>query len=120
MDHDLRVGQRHALALGPRSQQEGAHAGRHTNADGGDITLDVLHGVINGHSRRNRPAGAVDVELNVLVRVLGLQVQQLGHHEAGGGVVDLLGQEDDPVVEQTGEDVIGPLSPVGLFDYIGH
>ena len=28
--------------------------------------------------------------------------------------------EDDPVVEQPGEDVVGPLSAVGLFNNIGY
>ena len=99
MNHDLRVGQRHPLALGPCGQKESTHAGSHADADGGDIALDVLHGVINGHSRRDRTAWAVDIELDILIRVLRLQIQQLGHHKAGCGIVDLLGQEDDPVVE---------------------
>ena len=60
------------------------------------------------------------IELDVLVGVLGLQVQQLGHDEAGGGIIDLFREEDDPVIEQTGENIVGTLSPVGLLHYIGH
>ena len=65
-------------------------------------------------------AGAVDIQLDVLIRVLGLQIEELGHDQAGRGGVDLLAQEDDPVVQQPGENVIGPLAPVGLFDYVGN
>ena len=120
MDHDLRVGQGQTLALRPRRQQESAHAGRQPNADGGHVTLDILHGVIDGHARGHRAAGAVDVELDLLVRILALQIQQLGHHQGGGGVVDLLRQENDAVVEQTGKNVIGPLATGGLLHYIGN
>ena len=120
MDHDLRVGQCQTLALGAGREQEGPHAGRHTDADGGYITLDVLHGIIDGHTIGDGAAGAVDIELNVLIRVLGLQVQQLGYHQAGGSGIDLLAQEDDAVVEQAGENVVGPLAPIGLLHYIGY
>ena len=118
MDHDLGVGQGQPLALGPGGQQERPHGGGQSDADGGHVALDILHGVIDGHAGCHRSAGAVDVELDLLVRVLGLQIQQLGHHQRGGGVVDLLGEHDDPVIEQSGEDVVGTLPPVGLLDYI--
>ena len=38
--------------------------------------------------------------------------------EARGGVVDLLAEENDAVVEQAGENVIGPLAAAGLLDNI--
>ena len=119
MDHDLRVGQGDALALGAGAQQERAHTGSHADADGGHVALDILHGVIDGHAVRHGAAGAVDIQLDVLVGVLGLQIQQLGHHQGRGGGVDLLAQKDDPVIQQPGEDVIGPLAAVGLLDDIG-
>ena len=118
VDHDLCVGQGQALALGTGGQEEGPHAGGQPDADGGHIALHILHGVVDGHAGGDRAAGAVDVKLDLLVRVLALQVQQLGHHQRGGGVVDLLRQENDAVIEQAGEDVVGTLSPVGLLYYI--
>ena len=80
--------------------------------------VDILHGIIDGHTRGHGTAGAVDVHLDILVGVLGLQIQQLGNHKAGGGGVDLFPQKDDPVVQQTGEDIIGPFAAIGLLDYI--
>ena len=120
VDHDLRVGQGQALALGPGGQQERAHGGGHADADGGYVALDILHGVVNGHAGSDGAAGAIDVELDVLVGVLGLQIQQLGHNERGGGVVDLLRQHNDPVVQQPGKNVVRALAPVGLLYYIGN
>ena len=98
--------------------QERAHAGGHADADGGHVALDILHGVIDGHAVRHGAAGAVDIQLDILVRILGLQIQQLGHHQAGSGGVDLLSQEDDAVIEQPGENVVGTLAPVGLLHNI--
>ena len=63
---------------------------------------------------------AVDVHLNVLVGILRLQIQQLGNHQTGGGIIDLFAQEDDAVVEQAGVDVVGTLTPVGLLYHIGN
>jgi hypothetical protein len=73
---------------------------------------------MDGHTVRNGTAGAVDVELDVLVRVLGFQVQQLSDHQRGGGGVHILTQKDDTVIEKTGENVIGPFSAAGLLYYI--
>ena len=118
MDHDLRVGQSQALALGAGGEQKRAHAGSHADADSRHITLNILHRVINGHTVGDGAAGTVDVKLDVLVRVLGLQIQQLGHHQAGRGGVDLFSQEHNAVVQQAGKDVIGTLAAVGLLYYI--
>ena len=118
MDHDLGIGQGNALALGAGGQQERAHGCGHAHADGGHIALDVLHGVIDGHAVRHGTAGAVDIQLDVLVRVLCLQIQQLRHHQTGRGGIDLLAQKDDAVIQQAGEDVVGPLAAVGLLHNI--
>ena len=120
MDHDLGIGQRHTLALGAGAQQERAHRSRQTDADGRDIALNVLHGVVDGHTCGDAAAGAVDIELNVLIRILGFQVQQLGNHQTCGGVVDFFGQEHDAVVQQTGENVIAALAAAGLLNNIGN
>ena len=91
---------------------------RHTDADGGHVALDVLHGVVDRHTGGDASAGAVDIHLNVLVGVLRLQIEELRHHKAGGGIIYLFAKEHDTVVEQTGEDVVGTLSPVGLLHHV--
>ena len=118
VDQDLGVRQGKALALGAAGQQERAHRGRHADADGGDIALDVVHRVVDGHTVRDRAAGAVDIEVDVLLRVLALEVQQLRYDDAGRGGVDVLAQHNDPVIEQAGEDVIAALTARSLFDNI--
>ena len=120
MDHDLGIGQRDALAPGAGGQQEGAHAGGHADADGGHIALDILHGIVDSHARGHAAAGAVDVHLDVLIGILRLQIQQLRHDQAGGGIVHFFAQEYDTVVEQTGKNVVGPLAAVGLLHNIGN
>ena len=120
MDHDLCVGKRESLSLRSGGEQKGPHTGCHADADGGNITLYILHGVINSHAVGDRPAGTVDVKLDVLVRVLCLQIEKLCHHQTGRSGVHFFPQKDNTVVKQTGEDVVGPLSAVGLFNNIGY
>jgi hypothetical protein len=57
VDHDLGVGQRVALPLGPTEQQDRAHRHRHAHTDGGDVGLDVLHRVVDRHAGVDHPAG---------------------------------------------------------------
>src|SRR5438105_1036118 len=45
-------------------------------------------------------AGAVDVEVDVLVALDALEVEHLHDDAAGGDVVDLADEEDHPVFEQ--------------------
>ena len=118
MDHDLSVGQRKTLALGAAGQQERAHGGCHAHADGGDIALDIPHGIVDGHARTDGAAGAVDIQADILIRVLPFQIQQLCHNKAGRGIVDILAQHDDAVIQQTGEDIVGTLAVCRLFHNI--
>src|SRR5450759_782819 len=100
MDEDLRVGQRGALALGAPGQEYRAH--RHGDADTGrlHVGLDELHRVVNGQSGVHGAPGRVDVDGNVLVRVFGLQVDQLSDDQVGDLIIDRRAQEDDPLVEK--------------------
>ena len=62
------------------------------------------------------PPGRVDVEVDVLLRVLGLEEQQLGDDQVGDVVVDRRAEEDDAVLEQARVDVVGALAAAGLLD----
>ena len=99
MDHDLGVGQRLALALGARRQQESAHGGRHADANGGHVALQVLHGIVDGHAGVHRAARTVDIEHDIRVRVLHFQEQHLRHDQVGRIIGNLAAQEDDPVLQ---------------------
>ena len=49
-----------------------------------------------------------------------LEVEQLRHHDVRDTVVDLGTQEDDPLVEQSAEDVEGPFACRGPLDDVGN
>ena len=109
-------GQRHALALRPAAEQQRAHRHRDADADRRHVRLDELHRVVDRQARVHRAAGRVDVERDVLVGILGLEVQQLRHDEVRDLVVDRRAEEDDPLAQETGVDVERALSARGLFD----
>jgi hypothetical protein len=116
----MRIREGEPLPTGSRGQKDGGGRGRLAHADGGDVGSDVLHGVVDPQEGRARAPRGVDVEVDVLLWVLGLEVKQLGGHQVGHGVVDGGAQEHDPVLEQPGVDVEGSLAPAGLLDDDGN
>jgi len=103
--HDPRAGQRVALPLGARAQQELAHRRRETHADGAHVGLDEAHGVVDGQSGGHRATRRVDVQPDVPLGVLALEVQELGGDQVGDVVVDLAAEDDDAVLEESVEGV---------------
>ena len=103
------MGQGVALARGAGTEQELPHAGGQPDADGRDVRLDVLHGVVDGQAVGDRATGRVDVEGDVLVGVLGLEEDQLGADQVGRHLVDRAADEDDALLEQLLEDPPGGL-----------
>src|SRR5437016_603492 len=82
------------LPRGPRAQEHRAHAGGLADAVGGDITGDVLHRVVDAQSRRDGAARAVDVQMDIRLRLIELQIQHLGDDQARAVVVHLALQKD--------------------------
>ena len=115
MDHDLGIRQRVALALGARGQQERAHRSRHADANGRNIALDIVHGVVNRHACGYGAAGAVDIQRNILIRVLCFQIKQLSHDQRSGRVVYFIAQHDNAVIQQTGVNIKRTLAAAGLL-----
>jgi hypothetical protein len=72
-------------------------AKRLPDAVGNHVVLDELHGVVDGQARGDGAAGRVDVERDVLFRVLALQKQHLGNDEIGHLVVNGRAKKDDVV-----------------------
>mmetsp|Transcript_1781 Transcript_1781/g.3399 ORF Transcript_1781/g.3399 Transcript_1781/m.3399 type:complete len:325 (+) Transcript_1781:136-1110(+) len=105
MNHDPGIGKRPPLPRSSRPQEKRSHRRGHAEADRGDIAGDVLHGVVDGHAGADRSAGGVDVEGDVLGGILVREVEELGDEDVGDFVVDALTEEDDPVLEEAGEDV---------------
>ena len=117
VDQDARVGQREALLRRPRRQQHRRHRRRLPDADSHHVRLDVLHGVVDRHARGDRPSRRVDIELDVLLRVLRRQEQQLRDHQVGDVVVNRRPDKNDVVAQQPTVDVVGALAAAGLLDH---
>lgn len=58
-----------ALALGACGQQHGGGRGCLAEADGLHVGLDVAHRVVDGRQRRERAAGAVQVDADRTFRI---------------------------------------------------
>ena len=116
VDHDVGVGKAVALTLGAGRKEKGAHGGRDTHADGGDVRLDVLHCVVDGEPCGYRAARRVDVEEHVLLRVLRFQKEHLGNDEVCHMVVNGTAEEDDAVLQEARVNVVGALAVGGFFD----
>ena len=114
--HDARMRQRKPFTLFAAGEQQRAHARGLADADRRHVTIDELHRVVNRQTGRNRTAGRVDVEMDVLVRILGLEEQQLRNHEVRHVILDRTDDEYDPLLEQPGVDIVRPLAARGLLD----
>ena len=75
VQQDARVGQRAPLALGPGREQERPRRSGHAQRRRGNVGVDELHGVVHRQHRRAAPARRVYVQVDVLLRVLRVQVQ---------------------------------------------
>src|SRR5439155_3993431 len=71
------------------------------------------------HARRDEAAGRVDVQVDVPLRVVRIEEQELRDDDVRDFVVDLGAQEHDAVHEQPAEDVIGALAAAGALDNVG-
>ena len=70
MNQDLGVGKRHALTRGAPGQQQRAHRHRDADADRLHVGLDELHRVVDRQTGVDGPARGIDVDRDVLVRIL--------------------------------------------------
>jgi hypothetical protein len=118
MDHNLGVGQSKPFALRTAGKKKCAHRSRHTDTNSAYVALDVVHRIVNGETCRNGSAGAVDVEINILVGILSFKEKKLSYDERCGSIVDLVSKEDDSVVEKSGINVVGTFSSGSLFNNV--
>src|SRR5579862_5776893 len=116
VNEDLGVRQGRPLSLCARREKQRAH--RHGDADarGRHLAADELHRVVDGEAGVHRAARRVDVELDVLVRVLGLEMDHLRDGEVRDHVVDRRAEKDDALVQQARVDVEEALAARGLLD----
>src|SRR3954451_11553692 len=119
VDQDLRVGQRHPLLRRATGEQQGTHAHRDADADRRHVGLDELHRVVDREARVDRTAGRVDVDRDVLVGILGLQVDELRDDEIRNVLGHRGAEEDDPLVEEAAVDVELALAARRLLNHHG-
>ena len=119
VNHDPGVLQAAALALGAGTEQESSHACGEADTHRVHIRFDVLHRVEDAEAVVNRPAGRVDVEVDIFLGILSFEEQHLGHDPVGGVTGDSLTKEDDSLAQKPGINVKGPFSPAGLLNHNG-
>ena len=83
------------------------------------VGLDEQNRVVDRETRRHVSSGGVDVEVDVLVGVLGLEEQQLRHDHVRDGIVDRPHEKHDPFLEKARVDVVGPLAARRLLHHHG-
>ena len=64
-------------------------------------------------------AGRIDIEMYVLVGILGFQVQELRDDEVRRVVLDRTHDENHPLLQQTRIDIVRALAACGLFYHHG-
>lgn len=62
--------------------------------------MDVLDGVVDGEAGCDAATGTVDVEVYVLLRVLGFEEEELGDYAGGECFFDLTVEADDAFFQQ--------------------
>ena len=90
----------------PAAEYQTSHRRRLAHAHGGHGRGNVHHGVVDGETRGDAPAGGVDVEVYRRGRLVAFEEQELGDDAGGEGVVDRAVEADDSLGEEAGEDVI--------------
>lgn len=105
VDHDAAVGEGRTFAFLAGDEKNGGHRGGHACADGGNVALDELHGVVDAEAGVDAAAGTVDVDGDVLAGVGAVEVEELGLESVGGVVINLRAEEDDAVHHEAAEHV---------------
>jgi hypothetical protein len=118
MNNYLAVRQRETLALGAGREQKSAHARCHAYAYSRHVAFHILHRIVNSHSGSYLASGAVDIQLNILIRVLALKIKKLRHDETRRSIVHFVGQHDYTVIEKPREYIVRALASVRLFNHI--
>ena len=113
VDHHFGVFEGEAFAWGPAGDEDRAAAGGESDAVGGDIAFDELHDVVDGEGCGDGTAWGVDVEVDILVPIFGLQEEHFHDDEVSAAIVDGAIEEDDAVIEEEVTD--GHLALCGVF-----
>ncbi len=117
MNHDAGVWQSDTLARLTCRQDQRTGRSCHAHHYGRNRRLDVLHGVVDRQRRGHLTAGAVDIHADFLLRVFRFKEQQLRANQRGHTIFERTGQEDDPLTQQTRENVERAFTAAGLLHH---
>ena len=84
------------------------------------IPIQIVDGVIDGKAGSYAAAGAVDVKLDILVRILRFKIQQLRNDQAGRCIIDFFRKHDNAIIEEPGKNIIRALAAARLLHDIGY
>src|SRR5437763_10729256 len=76
-----------------------------------------MHGVVERHPVSHHSARGGYVYVDLFLRIVVLEKDQLRDHYLGHHVLDRTGDEHDAFLEQSRIDVVGALAAIGLFDH---
>ena len=68
-----------------------------TDAGRAYVAFNIVHRIIDRHTGRYGTARAVDIKVDVLIRILGFQEQELSHNKARAHIVYFLTEENNTV-----------------------
>ena len=83
------------------AQQELTHRRGHSHTDRANVTVHVLHRVVDGQTVGDRPSRRVDVETDVLIAVLSFEQQQLRADAICRVLIDLGAEEHYPFSKES-------------------
>ena len=101
MNHDLCIRKGETFPFLASRKQKSSHTGCHSYADSRYITLDILHCIIDSHPRCNGASRAVNVQLDILLRVIRLKEKHLGYNYTCRDVAYLFPEENNSLLEQS-------------------
>ena len=87
------------MARGAAAEEQASHRRCLTKTNGRDRALNVLHGIVDGQTRRDATARRVDVEVDILLGILRFEKEELGDYGGGGRFFDFAIEADDTFFE---------------------
>src|SRR3982075_2812048 len=116
VNHDIRVWQSVTFSLSTSRQQNGSHARRNTHTIGSNITGHELHRIVNCQTGGNGAARRINVKINITLRILHLQKQELGNNAVCYEIINRSADDTEAIFEQSGINVISSFLVAAPFD----
>jgi len=113
--HYAAVRQCVTLTLCSSGEKKRSHTGSLSDAVGDDVTLQEVHGVVNGQTVGHAATWGVDIETDVLFGVFHLEEEHLGDDSIGDKIVDRCADEYNTVAKKAAVNIPGALGATFTF-----